>query len=485
VNGGAARPSAASPEFSLGLAGSVVLSRYRVNAVSTVNRDVVIYGAEDVRHGRPIALKVLRDDVARDSKFTDAVRSQAGVLAAAGHVLRGVQRVHDCGVTDSGQLFVALEWVEGATLRGVLDAGGALDVSTALRIAVRVGEALEALHHHRIVHGELGPDSVLMVTDGERIRIVGTELTAAYRTPLGLRLRDELSLVYRAPEQLERGETTEASDVYALGVLLRQLLTAGRSGPAGSVFAAPPMAPAIQRIIATALETRPVHRYPHVSEMVNDIWGATAVLAEPESRPRAVKARGNARRRVRRRRPPLSRPITAAVATAGVVAAVVWIVGFDALERVITRFQSRVTPPPVTAVPVDRTVVQTPGTAAPEPTTDEGAPTPSEGDADTHRSTPPPAPRAVTDEASQRPEPRAATAPAPAIVRPAPVAPAVSARARPTVGSRRPAEPSAPAESQAPVDRKSRAERTAQTERNGPDAADGSAAVDWLLNDRR
>jgi serine/threonine-protein kinase len=392
VTVGAARPSEASPEFSLGLAGSVVQSRYRVNAVSSVHRDVVIYSAEDIRHGRSIALKVLRDDVARDSKFADAVRSQANALAEAGHVLRGVQRVHECGVTDTGQLFVALEWVEGATLRDVLDAGGALDVPTALRIAVRVGEALEALHHNRLVHGQLGPESVIMVTDGERIRLVGTELTAAYRTPLGLRLRDEFSLAYRAPEQSEPGDTTAASDVYALGMLLQQLLTASRAGQTKSPHgASPPLSPAIQRIIATALEARPVHRYPDISVMINDIWGATAVLAEPESRPRSIKARGNPRRRVRRRRPRFTLRITAAVATAGVVAAFVWVAGFDGLDRIVARFQSRVTPPAVTAVPVERELAPPAVTTVP-----------------TERDVSPPAVTAVPVEKEVRPGPEQA-----------------------------------------------------------------------------
>jgi serine/threonine protein kinase len=534
VKADAPRSSAASPEFSLSLAGSVVRSRYRVNAVSAVHRDVAIYSAEDVRHGRSIALKVLRDDFARDSKFADAVRSQASALAVSGHVLRGVQRVLECGVTDPGQLFVALEWVEGATLREVLDAGGALDVPTALRIAIRVGEALEALHHNRIVHGQLGPDSVLMVTDGERIRLVGTELTAAYRTPLGLRLRDDFSLAYRAPEQVERGETTEASDVYALGMLLRQLLTAGRAGPAGSAFAVPPLPPALQRIIATALEARPIHRYPDISVMVNDIWGATAVLAEPESRPRSLKARGNPRRRVRRRRPPFPLRITTAVVTAGIVAALVWVAGFDGFDRIVARFQSRVTPPAVTAVPIDRGVAPAPESPAPESSGREqtstsepravtpsstvpfetpvitGKPTPPvdsragtdrstslpERRAITEGSTSSPEPRAVTDRPVAQPEPRAVTdrptserraptvgrpavTPTPAMVRPAPAV--NGSRPRPAIESRPTVESAAPA----PVERRTPVERPAQAERSGTEASDGSAVIDWLLKDRR
>jgi len=119
---GAARQSAAAPEYSLGLAGSVIKARYRINAVSSVSRDVVLYTAEDIRNGRSIALKILRDEFARDAAFVAAVRKQARALAGAAHVLRGVQRVHEFDVTDTGQFFVALEWAEGATLGEVLGA---------------------------------------------------------------------------------------------------------------------------------------------------------------------------------------------------------------------------------------------------------------------------------------------------------------------------------------------------------------------------
>ena len=468
VTVGAARPSGASPEFSLGLAGSLITSRYRVNAVSSVNRDVVLYSAEDVRHGRSIALKVLRDELARDAEFVAAVRNQASSLAVAAHVLRGVQRVYEFGVTDTGQVFVALEWVEGATLREVLDGGGALAVSTALRVAIRVGEALEALHHNRILHGQLGPDSVLMVNDGERIRLVGAELTAAYRTPTGLRLRDAFSLAYRAPEQIERGETTEAADVYALGMLLRQLLTAGKVAHPTSAFATPPQSPAIQRIITTALEAQPRHRYPDVSVMVNDIWGATAVLNEPASRPRSVKARGNPRRRVRPHRRPFTLRMTAAVVTAGITAAVVWVTGFD---RVVSHFQSRVTPPPVTAVPVDREAI--PPSDAPSSASATREPT----SASTR-----PEFRAVKNASTlERPVPAVVKPlPAPAIVRQPPVVtPVVDSRPRPAVDSRTTAESSAPIEHRIPT------ERPARTERSDTDPGDGSAVIDWLLKDKR
>src|SRR4029453_11202517 len=138
------------------------------------------------------------------------------------------------------------------TLGEVLDAGGALAAPTGLRVAIRIGEALEALHYNGLVHGRLGPDSVGMVNGGERIRLVGTERAAASRTPIGRRVADPFPLSYPAPAQAERGEATEATDVYALGMMLRQLLTAGKGDQtAGGVAATPPLSPTIQRIIAT------------------------------------------------------------------------------------------------------------------------------------------------------------------------------------------------------------------------------------------
>src|SRR5262249_37046216 len=243
------------------------------------------------------------------------------------------------------------------------------------------------LHHNRLVHGQLEPDSVIMVTDGEQIRLSGAELAAAYRTPIGLRLRDALSRSYRAPEQIERGEVTAATDVYALGMLLRQLLTAGKAdAAAGGVAATPPLPASIQRIIAAALDPRPAHR-PDISVMVNDIWGVAAVLAEPPSRPRAAKARGNPRRRVRRRRGPFVVRMTAAVVAAGITAAVVWVTAFD---QIAAQLYSRLAPGAVTAIPVERSLLP-PASAPPPPSASPPPSVPPEPSAPSPPSVPSPA----------------------------------------------------------------------------------------------
>src|SRR5262249_34965843 len=333
----AGRP-ASGPESSLDLAGSLVKGRYRVNAIVSVGRAVVVYAAEDIRYRRPIALKVLRDEFASDPAFADAVRDQAGVLALLSHAHRGVARVYECDTMDDGKLFVAVERTKGATLREVLDARGPLFPSTALRIASRVGEALEALHHSKIIHGELGPHSVLIVPDAygtEHVTLVDVELTAAHRTPIGLRLHE--TSPYRAPEQIERGEAAATADVYALGMLLRELLTAGRAHGT----AADPLPPAIERIISTALDAQPERRYPDLSVMVNDIWGAQAGFAQPESRIRPTKPRSPVAVRARPAQFPHTLRIAAGVITAGVIAVLVWL----ASDRIVSPLRARGTAP--------------------------------------------------------------------------------------------------------------------------------------------
>jgi serine/threonine-protein kinase len=327
----------AAPERSLGLAGATLKARYRLQSLSSVSRYVATYAAEDLRSARPVVLKVLREEVAADAAFVTAVRDQASTLAMFPHLHRGVARVYECDAAETGDLFVAVERTQGVTLREMLDARGPLDPSIALRIATRIGEALEALHHNGILHGQLAPDAVVMLPSAgvtEHVTLVGVELTAAYRTPLGLRLRDASHQAYRAPEQLERGETAVAADVYALGVLLREMLTAGGSRGA----APPPMPPEIERIVATATDPRPEGRYPDISVMLNDMWGAHTQLATPaaEAPARPPRSEAPARRRRRARRPLAKLRVAVDIATALAIVAVVWL----ATDRLIARYRA-------------------------------------------------------------------------------------------------------------------------------------------------
>ena len=460
------------PERSLGLAGSIIKGRYRLNAIASMSRDVVVYVAEEIRYGRPITLEVLRDEAAADPDFVTAVREQASSLAMSPHVHRGLPRVYECGTMESGELFIALERTRGVTLREVLDTRGPLDPSAALHITSQVGEALETLHHRQIVHGQLAPESVVLVreADGkERVILVGVELTAAYRTPNGRR-RDASTSAYRAPEQLLGGETTEATDQYALGTLLRELLTAEQSRePAGAHTEPPSLPPEIARIVTTALAEQPEQRFPDISVMVNDLWAAQTAFPQPAPRPRAGGARGGSHRRSRPRRPWLTLRIAAAVATAGLIAAVVW---FALSGAMASHFRALFMAPADPAAAV--TAVQDPTTTSPvlvEPPLLVNEPRNVPGPLAVPAATP------TLDEsrsfknsstADGFAHPSAAPRPAVAVER-------QDRRAAPGVdhGSERVVEPG------------TRAERPASPDHSAAVGGDGGAIIDWVLNRRR
>jgi serine/threonine-protein kinase len=484
--------SAAGPERSLHLAGSIVKGRYRVNAIASMSRDVVVYAAEDIRYSRLIALKVLRDEFAADPAFVNAVRDQANTLALLSHAHRGVARVYECDAMDDGRLFVAVERTKGATLREVLESRGPLFPSTALRIASWVGEALEALHHSKIIHGELGPESVLIVPDAygtEHVTLVGVELTAAHRTPIGLRLHE--AAPYRAPEQIERGETAESADVFGLGMLLRELLTTAAVWASGTTGAPPTLPPSTERIITTALKARPEDRYPDLSVMVNDIWGAQAALAQPELRVRPVKPRSPVAVRSRPSRVPLTPRIAGAIIATGVIAVIVWLASSD---RIVSHFRAWVTAPAPTVAPVEQSSTSPP--AQPLPTEPASVPA-SAATAIPHGTSTRPESQPVKDASpveerapvvvkpAPAPQPVKDASPlaerAPVVVKPAPPPAAVrpersrAPAAAPVVVDR----PRSPVESRAP------AERPATANRPVTDARDGSAIIDWLLENRR
>ena len=338
-------PVVVSPEHSLGFAPSIVRNRYHVCAIGSVSRDVVQYQAEDIRSGRRVTLEVLRDEFADDREFVAAIRDQAGKLAKAIRVSPWLAGVYECDTTDTGEVFVALERIEGRPLRELLDDGTVIDTRAALRIANQVGEALTTLHHNGIVYGELTPDSVVIVkeSDGtQSVKLVGIELTAAHRTPRGLPLRTcELSDL--APEQ-QYGQPTEASDVYALGKLLQRLATVRSTFHAtDAVSVSAPVPLVIQTIIAKALHSHPHDRYPDISAMVSDISRAQ----------RALLLHAGARRSTERasvsRRPFSAVSIRRALICAGIVTGVVTSLTVSA--RIVSHFRARVPAPALLSAP--------------------------------------------------------------------------------------------------------------------------------------
>jgi serine/threonine protein kinase len=508
----------------MGLAPCVIKSRYRLKGIESVSRDVVVYAAEDVRSGREIAFEVLRDRFAVDSQFVAALWEQASKLAKSVHVNRAVARVYECDKTEDGDVFVAREPVEGRMLREVLEERGAFDPYTALRVASQIGEALEMLHHNGIIHGELGPESVLMMRDDdgtENPRLAGVELTASHRTTIWRRERDAGSLVYLAPEQVEFGQTTESSDVYALGRLLQELLSAKKVRDEAGLGLAPLAVPAVvARIIETALDSRPSHRYPDISVMVNEIWGAHTELSDSKGRPRAVKPlQSTSERRLRFHRSMLA--VAPAIAAGAIVVVVLaWAAMSD---RIASHFRPTVGGSAFTKASGEGSSTQAaaeaskPSASLPSPMTsptlvEATSPPPRPATADTQVTaevTHPqqtPRPPAVTSPKQSSPTPavraeRSGLDPRPSMERPTTTAqqasdqraatPTQQRAPGPVAGERR---ASTPTEQRGPAATDQRSSKPTEQRSATPveqradppvEGGDGSAIIDWLFKDRR
>jgi eukaryotic-like serine/threonine-protein kinase len=176
----------------------------------------------DVDLDRPVALKRLAENLARDEELRQRFLREARLAARLSHP--NVVRVFDVG-EDAGRPFIAMEYVEGGTLADLVARRGREPVAEAATLGVQICAGLAAAHAAGLVHRDVKPQNLLLGTDGVlklgdfgiAVGYEGTRLTVA-GTVLG-------TAGYLAPEQARGEEVTAAADIYAVGAVLYELLT--------------------------------------------------------------------------------------------------------------------------------------------------------------------------------------------------------------------------------------------------------------------
>jgi serine/threonine protein kinase len=223
--------------------------------------------ARDVELDRPVALKRLAENLARDDELHARFLREARLAARLAHP--NVVRVYDVGEQD-GRPFIAMEYVEGETLAELVSRRGPLPPDEVAALGIQICRALAAAHAAGLVHRDVKPQNLLLRRDGQlklgdfgiAFGLEGTRLTTA-GTVLG-------TAAYLAPEQARGEEVTAAADIYALGTVLYELLT-GR----------PPRTPASLADLAEATEIVPPPDAPRALAAVV----MRCLDAEPRRRP--------------------------------------------------------------------------------------------------------------------------------------------------------------------------------------------------------
>ncbi len=202
-----------------------------------------IYRGHDTRMDRTVAIKVLREVYSTDPKFVTRFQREAKAASALQHP--NIVQVYDYGQTD-GNYFIVMELVEGTDLRRYLRSRGVLDVDRAIIIAHDVALGLGAAHRRSIVHRDVKPQNVL-VGKGGSIKLTDFGIASVYKdinaerlTTTGMTLG---TVQYYAPEQAQGEIVNPAADVYALGIVMYEMLT-GRTPFDGDT----PVAVAMQHI---------------------------------------------------------------------------------------------------------------------------------------------------------------------------------------------------------------------------------------------
>lgn len=208
------------------LVGRLLDGRYAVQSRIARGGMSTVYLALDERLDREVAVKVMHASLSADDDFVRRFIREARAAARLSHP--GIVQVFD-QCSDHGVVFLAMEYVDGRTLRDLMRERGALTPREALDVLEPVLEALSAAHRAGLVHRDVKPENVLLAEDG-RVKVADFGLarlitTSTVANATGVVLG---TVAYLAPEQVERGISDARTDVYASGVLLFEMLTASK-----------------------------------------------------------------------------------------------------------------------------------------------------------------------------------------------------------------------------------------------------------------
>lgn len=275
----------------------------RYEVVSALGQGAMgaVYKAVDPLIERTVAIKTINLDLSKDERAEFETRFYREAKSAGRLNHSNIVTIYDVGETGD-VAYIAMEYVEGESLREMLDSGVVFPPALIGRIAAQIAGALNYAHENQVVHRDIKPANI-MITRNRDVKIMDfgiAQIPTGSRTQLGTVLG---SPKYMAPEQVAGEATDGRTDIFALGVVLYEMLTGVTPFNGDNLSAilykilneevAPPstvnlgVPPVFDRIIARAMAKRPEDRYQTAGEFARDLEGDDAPLPQ-KPRPPAV-----------------------------------------------------------------------------------------------------------------------------------------------------------------------------------------------------
>ncbi len=265
----------------------ILADRYRLTEQIGMGGMAIVYKAVDMRTGHNVAVKVLRPEFNEDAEFVGRFQREAEAASKMTH--HNIVNLLDVGM-DGENRYLVMEYVQGKTLKEVIQERGRLSAPLACQIAIRILSALEHAHRNGIVHRDIKPQNILVHADGHiKVADFGIARIADSST---LTKGDMVmgSVHYFSPEQARGEGANVTSDIYSTGVVLYEMLT-GRipfdgetavavamqhlhAQPVPIQSLAPDVPLSVVQVCMRAMEKNPAARYQSAREMATDLRAA-------------------------------------------------------------------------------------------------------------------------------------------------------------------------------------------------------------------
>jgi serine/threonine protein kinase len=262
------------------LADSVIKGRYRVLHKVGAGGMGTVYLAEHITLRRKVALKILDPSYGNDAEFVNAFERAARVAANVNH--GNLVSLVDFDKLDDGSLLLAMEYVEGRKLSDMIQQEGPLDVLKALRFGIQMAEGLDAVHREGVVHGKVTSQNIIIMSDGESLKLMDFGIAPS---------RGDPEVVGPDPV-VKSAKVVEQTDLYAVGVVLYQMLTGeiplNATATGGTVPVAPgtmreEISPTIDYIVRQCLHRTPEIRQLTMRDLADSLRLVVSAIEEEES----------------------------------------------------------------------------------------------------------------------------------------------------------------------------------------------------------